>query len=145
MAQKIKTDIDLRREYHTWLRLERGYSPNTVEGYEMDLDKLRSYAEEHGLDYINFLPLQEEIGLDFTTDTYDAGLHLNIYGAEKASAYFAHILSETYGLEDHRGDSAIAADWEGKCAQYDALLAAQLQELEEYGYLKSWTLGNDRP
>ncbi len=108
-------------------------------------EQIRAYAEEHGLDYINFLPLQEEIGLDFTTDTYDAGLHLNVYGAEKASAYFARLLAERYGLEDHRGDAAIAADWDGKCEQYDALLAAQLRELEEYGYLKSWTLGSDRP
>ena len=50
---KIKSDIDLRREYHTYLRLERGYSPNTIEGYEMDLDKLRDYAEEHHVDFVH--------------------------------------------------------------------------------------------
>lgn len=107
-------------------------------------EQIRDYANTNGLDYINFLPLSEEIGIDFSTDTYDAGLHLNVYGAEKASAYFAHLLSDRYGLADHRGDSALAADWNSKCEQYDTLLAAQLQELEEYGYLKSWTLGNDR-
>ena len=101
-----------------------------------------SYAEEHGLDYINFLPLNDEIGIDMQTDTYDAGLHLNIYGAEKLSVYLAHILSEQYGVPDRRGDPAYEADWARKCADYDALYAAQLAELEEYGYLKSWTLGN---
>ena len=53
MAKKITSDEHLRREYHTWLRLERGYSPNTIEGYEMDLDKLRAYAKEHGLDIVH--------------------------------------------------------------------------------------------
>ena len=53
MAKTIKSDTDLLREYHTWLRLERGYSPNTIEGYEMDLDKLRTYAKEHGKDFVH--------------------------------------------------------------------------------------------
>ena len=42
MAKTIKSDEALLREYHTYLRLERGYSPNTVEGYEQDLEKLRT-------------------------------------------------------------------------------------------------------
>lgn len=52
---------DLSKEYHTYLRLERGYSPNTVEGYEQDLDKLRAYCEEHGVDlvHMDFDALQE--------------------------------------------------------------------------------------
>lgn len=53
MAKTIKSDESLRQEYHTWLRLERGYSPNTIEGYEMDLDKLRAYAKEHTIDYVH--------------------------------------------------------------------------------------------
>lgn len=52
MAKTVKSDTDLLREYHTWLRLERGYSPNTIEGYEMDLEKLRTYCSEHGLDFV---------------------------------------------------------------------------------------------
>lgn len=53
MGKTITSDQALLKEYHTWLRLERGYSPNTVEAYEMDLDKLRNYASEHGLDYVH--------------------------------------------------------------------------------------------
>ncbi len=53
MAKQITSDQALLREYHTWLRLERGYSPNTVEAYEMDLDKLRAYTAEHSLDYVH--------------------------------------------------------------------------------------------
>ncbi|MBR0064874.1 MAG: tyrosine recombinase [Paludibacteraceae bacterium] len=53
MAKTPSSDKDLLREYHTYLRLERGYSPNTVEGYEADLDKLRAYCEEHKLDIVH--------------------------------------------------------------------------------------------
>lgn len=61
MGKTITSDEALRKEYHTWLRLERGYSPNTIEGYEMDLDKLWSYTKEHGVDIVHmeFDALQE--------------------------------------------------------------------------------------
>ncbi len=103
--------------------------------------QVSEYAEEHGLDYINLLSVSDDIGIDMQTDTYDGGLHLNIYGAEKLSAYFADILSERYAVPDRSADEAIAADWTEKCSDYDALYAAQQAELKEYGYLKSWTLG----
>ena len=50
---KISKDKDLFHEYRTYLRLERNYSSNTIESYEMDLDKLRSYAEQHHLDIVH--------------------------------------------------------------------------------------------
>ena len=51
------------------LRLERGYSPNTVEAYEMDLDKLRAYTVEHSLDYVHldFVGLEAFIFEQFKT------------------------------------------------------------------------------
>ena len=52
MGKTITSDEALLKEYHTWLRLERGYSPNTVEGYEMDLERLRAYCKEHQLDFV---------------------------------------------------------------------------------------------
>ena len=53
MGKAVKSDEALLREYHGYLRLERNYSPNTVEAYEVDLDKLRAYAKEQGLDYVH--------------------------------------------------------------------------------------------
>lgn len=38
------------QEYHTYLRLERGLSPNSVSAYEQDLQKLRDYCDRHQLD-----------------------------------------------------------------------------------------------
>lgn len=67
MAKAVKSDTELLREYHTWLRLERGYSPNTIEGYEMDLVKLRTYCTDHGIDFvkIDFDQLQDFIFEEF--------------------------------------------------------------------------------
>ena len=75
--------------------------------------------------YINLLDAQEEIGIDWSTDTYDAGLHLNIYGAHKLSAYFGKILVEQCGVADHRSDAALQAEWEEKRKIY----YARLQEM----------------
>ena len=38
------------RAYHTYLKLEKSLSDNSVAAYEQDLQKLRSYCEAHGLD-----------------------------------------------------------------------------------------------
>ena len=112
--------------------------------YDQWDEQISSYADEHGLDYINLLNVSDDIGIDMQTDTYDGGLHLNIYGAEKLSKYFADILADDYGIPDRSGDASIAADWENKCEAYYELFDAQQAELEEYGYLKSWTLGDEQ-
>ena len=45
------TDTD--KEYHTYLRLERGLSANSVEAYERDLKCLTDYLSAHGIDSVN--------------------------------------------------------------------------------------------
>lgn len=58
----------IRKQYHGYLRLERGLSPNSVEAYEQDLDKLFAYCERMGIaaDKATFEDLQgfvyEEFG-----------------------------------------------------------------------------------
>lgn len=44
------------KEYHTYLKLEKGLSPNSVEAYEQDLEKLRSFCEEQGIDMVHATP-----------------------------------------------------------------------------------------
>ena len=83
------------------------------------------YAETHGLKYYNLLDAQQEMGIDWSTDTYDMGLHLNVWGAQKLSRYFGEILSHEVGVADRRGDAEIAAVWDEKCAVYHI-------RLEEY-------------
>ncbi len=76
------------------------------------------YAEEKDVDYYNLIPKEAEIGLDWSTDTYDRGLHLNVYGAEKTTVYFGQILRDKYDLADHRGDDLLSSVWSQKVAAY---------------------------
>lgn len=96
------------------------------------------YAAEHNLQYINFLELQDEIGIDWTTDTYDRGLHLNVKGAEKLAEYFGQILVDNYDFTDYAAEASVQADWADKVQFYEDMKADQYREMEVYGYLKSY-------
>lgn len=81
--------------------------------------QIESYAAEHGLAFYNFLDYVEEIGIDYAVDTYDGGLHMNLTGATKLSAFFADMLAENHGVEDHRNDPEIAPVYDEKLRLYD--------------------------
>jgi len=85
--------------------------------------QMEDYAAQHGLTFYNFLDYVDEIGIDYTTDTYDAGLHLNLAGATKLSRFFADMLAENHGLEDHRNDPVVAAVYDEKLRLYDEATA----------------------
>ena len=80
--------------------------------------QIAEYAEENDLLYVNLLAASEEAGLDFTTDTYDGGLHLNLAGAEKLSHYFGEILRDECGLESRRGEADLEEAWAEKKEWY---------------------------
>ena len=42
--------MELTKHYLRYLKLERGYSPNTVEAYKHDLDWLLGYLAQEGVD-----------------------------------------------------------------------------------------------
>ncbi len=81
--------------------------------------QIRDYAQEHGLKFYNLVDQIDTIGLDFSQDTYDGGLHLNLAGATKLSTYFSRILTEDFSLADHRNDPEISALYEAKLSLYD--------------------------
>ena len=80
--------------------------------------QITDYAETNSLTYYNFIPLASEMGIDWSTDTYDAGAHLNVYGAEKLTSYFGKLLQEKHGMADHRSDEALSAVWAEKLTAY---------------------------
>ena len=93
-------------------------------------EQMTEYAEENGLLYINFLELTAETGLDFSQDTYDGGLHLNLSGAEKITAYLGKVLREEAGLPDRRGEKELTEKWEKKIALYEQEKERQYREQE---------------
>lgn len=111
--------VELCEKNGTQLVLVKAPSLSPVWWDEWD-QQMEDYAKEHNLLYINFLDYQQEIGIDWSQDTYDAGLHLNVYGAEKLSSYFGKILAEQCGVADRRGDADISAAWAQKVQIYNA-------------------------
>ncbi len=92
--------------------------PHWYDEWDANMEK---YAEEHGIEYINMLKIAEsEIGIDYSLDTYDAGLHMNVTGAEKCSSYLGKILVEKYGLKNHHDDPDMSEYWAEVEERYDA-------------------------
>lgn len=97
--------------------------------------QVKAYAEQYGLRYYNFLENVEEIGIDFMTDTYDKGGHLNLSGAEKLSAYFGRLLMDQLGLTGHRGEVEYEKIWVPLVERYDRIRQTQEKFLEKNGTL----------
>ena len=86
--------------------------------YDEYEDQIVDYANKHNLHYYNFIKVADEIGIDYNTDTYDGGLHLNLYGAEKLSSYFGKILKDEFNLTDYRKNDKISMIYNAKLEEY---------------------------
>lgn len=95
--------------------------------YEEYDAQIGDYAAGYGISYYNFAALSDEIGLDFSEDTYDGGYHLNLTGAVKLSRYFGNILTEEYALLDRRRDSEIASIYNKKLQVYDRTIEERMR------------------
>ena len=80
---------------------------------------LQDYADRNGAAYINAIPLMEDMGIDLNTDTYDGGIHLNVYGAEKYTRWLGAYLSERGLIEDMRLDPVAAARYSEMTERYE--------------------------
>lgn len=73
------------------------------ESWEFAKSKAMSeYAKEKKVKFLDLNLLNDEIGIDWTTDTADQGDHLNYYGAKKVTSYVGKYLKENYDLKDIR-------------------------------------------
>ena len=43
----------IEKEYYTYLKLEKGLSSNTINAYNLDLQRLQSYMDKHGIDIVH--------------------------------------------------------------------------------------------
>jgi hypothetical protein len=102
--------------------------------------QMAAYAQENDLLYINLLEHADDIGLDFLTDTFNAGLHLNVYGAEKLALHLGGLLQEQYSLPDRRGEPHTAERWRQKGETYRRVIARQQHEIEAYGEIVTFLI-----
>ena len=77
-------------------------------------DYIQQWADEHGIEYIDLNYYCDEMGIDWTTDSKDAGDHLNHNGALKMNAWFGAYLNEHYDMQDHRGEEGYES-WQEAC------------------------------
>ena len=79
---------------------------------------VQELAKQVGADYLDMNLL--ELGIDWHTDTADAGDHLNFRGAKKVCKYLGKYLKDTYHLEDKRKDAAYQS-WNDLIDKYERL------------------------
>ena len=84
-------------------------SPYQMEEGQMEMyNYLKEKIENNGYTFVNMNEKYDEIGIDFKTDFYDGGGHVNFLGARKCTEYLEKLLKE-YNLEDHRNDDKYAS------------------------------------
>lgn len=100
--------------------------------------QIAAYAQKNDLPYLNFLSgdLLADTGIDYYHDTYDAGLHMNVYGAEKLSRWLGQYLIDNYGLLNRSNEPAMLEEWGDICRRYHAELERQTENLEKYGNIR---------
>ncbi len=76
-------------------------------------DKTMQLADELGLPFLD-LNYDVDPEIDFRTDSWDGGNHLNISGAEKVSKFLGPYLTEHYDLDHEKN-----LTWEGEKVLYD--------------------------
>jgi len=101
--------------------------PHWYDEWEEQVDE---YAKKYDITYYNFLELAEEVGIDYSTDTYDAGLHMNLSGAEKLSDYLGKKLVEEHGVTVRNTDEKYIEIWEPKLKEYYKGIEERKEELE---------------
>lgn len=68
----MKEQKDIVRAYQRYLKLQRGYSANTIDAYIRDLEKLLNYMEKEGK---HVLDVQLEDLQHFAAGLHDIGIH----------------------------------------------------------------------
>lgn len=97
--------------------------------YEQWNTQIKEYAQKYDLLYLNMIEQSEKIGIDYTTDTFDYGQHLNVDGAEKLSKYLGKILKEKCNAADYRNNTEYQKTWDKLTEQY---------YMEKENKLKEW-------
>ncbi len=71
MQTDKKTPINILRAYQRYLKLQRGYSPNTLDAYVRDLEKLLSWLDGEGM---HVMDVQLEDLQHFAAGLHDIGI-----------------------------------------------------------------------
>lgn len=104
--------------------------PSTEEE-QMAANAVYYIAEEYGVDYVDFVNLDQVV--DYDTDCYDSYSHLNPSGARKVSDFLGRYITEHYDLCDRRQDESYS-HW---AADEEAYRQYKLRHIQAQGDLNS--------
>ena len=92
--------------------------PSTT-NYDMTVhNAIEEIAEDSGIPFLDLNLSADEIGIDWNTDTFDKGDHLNLSGAQKMTKYLTRQVRDMVpSLPDRRADPDYA-DWNEEAEAY---------------------------
>lgn len=94
-------------------------TPSTVNWNYQRHNGIQALAEDLGIEYIDLNTMPQEVPIDWSTDTYDRGDHLNYSGCVKVTNFLSRYLEGTKMFSDRRGDSQYAS-WNTLLQEYEA-------------------------
>lgn len=97
--------------------------PSTEED-QMAANLVYWIAEEYGVDYIDFVALDQVV--DYRTDCFDSFSHLNPSGARKVTDYIGRYIMDWYDVPDRRGEAS-HAHWDADYADYMAYKIGRME------------------
>ncbi len=106
-------------------------SPYNVTEEQMKMfNYITPIIESYGFTFDNMNDKYDEIGIDFKTDYYDYGGHVNLKGAEKCTEHL-EVLLKQFDLPDHRGDNRFTA-YDEAAGLYEDKSAEALSRIEDH-------------
>lgn len=100
--------------------------PTTEFWVEEQHNAMVEYCKEKDFSFID-MNNNSDIQMDWINDTFDDGVHLNVYGSEKVSAYIGKYISENYKLENHKDDEKYS-NWNEDLQKYEEKKACKTQK-----------------
>ena len=76
------------------------------------------YAREEGIDFLDLNPLTQDLKIDWKTDSYDGGDHLNLSGAEKVTDYLGEYLKQRYHFSAPSAGADVRDSWKAGLKEY---------------------------
>lgn len=93
------------------------------EDLQKEANRVYDIAAEYGVNYINFLDMGV---VNYDTDCFDSGSHLNPSGARKVTDYLGKYIIEHYQIPDQRNNPEYSG-WFEDYEEYKALKASYLK------------------
>lgn len=101
-SENLEEIYNICKDYNIALVLT--CSPN-ASAWNMGRHKaVQEWCDSHGVEFIDYNLLTEEIGIDWSADTRDGGEHLNNSGADKVCRHLSDYLMNHYNLQNHGND-----------------------------------------